>query len=384
LEIQIADSGEERRRLYELRYEIQVEEIGLEPYGTFHKLHAVRDDFDVDAEHLFLEVNGDIAAGMRLLICAEIQLPDLLREAYSFDRFQGFTDEHFAIFDHYLVRPEYRETEIAEQLFNKAYRHVRDKGVRFCFCYTTPSLSGLFEKIGFRRYAKNFVEPTLGLQTPLVLVVDDLAYLQKMNSPLAVVAAEYGEDKNNDGEWLSGQFALAREFDGTPMRNVTEFWKHMTAELHKPPLIGLPIFLGMSVQDAYRFIKNSLIVHLDDQEFLMREGDIGNEMYVLLSGAVEIQSQGKRIAAFGPGGVIGEISFLSEMPRSADVKVVQAAEFLVLTQNTFRKIMRSMPDVAAQVLFNMSLMLCDRLYTSTQNWIDGIQATDVVVEKPAD
>ena len=133
----------------------------------------------------------------------------------------------------------------------------------------------------------------------------------------------------------------------------------------------------MTVQDAHRFIKNSLIVHLNDDEYLMREGDIGNEMYVILSGSVEVQSQGKRVAAYGPGGVIGEISFLSEIPRTADVRVVEAAEFLVLTQNNFRKVMRSMPDVAAQVLFNLSLMLCDRLQSATQNWIDGIAAADV-------
>lgn len=375
MEVHIASTGEERRRLYEFRYKVQVEEIGLEPYGTFHKLRAVRDDFDVDAEHFYVSSMGEIVGTLRVLLCAGVRLPELLMDAYGLERFSDFEKRNLAIFDDYIVAAHHRDSDVPGLLYETAYRYALENEVRFMFCYTSPSLVPLFEKLGYRRYTKNFVEPNLGLQTPLVLVSDDTARLQKMNSPLAAIAAEY-DIKTTDGEWIVKNFPLAAESETKALRDISNLWPHLTAKLHQPPLVGLPLFVGMSVQDAHRFLKNSLIVNMNRGEHLLCEGDIGNEMYVILSGEVDVRYQGKRVANFSAGAVIGEISFLTEVPRTADVQVIEDAEFLVLTQSSFQKVMRSMPEIAARVLFNLSLILCERLQHSTESWIDGIITDD--------
>ena len=44
-------------------------------------------------------------------------------------------------------------------------------------------------------------------------------------------------------------------------------------------------------------------------------------------------------------------------------------EVLVLTQDYLKRAMAAMPEVAAQVLFNLSLILCRRLKDATRSWI---------------
>lgn len=50
-----------------------------------------------------------------------------------------------------------------------------------------------------------------------------------------------------------------------------------------------------------------------------REGEEGKALYILVSGVVEVQRQGRYIVDLGPGEVIGELSVLDKHPRSADV-----------------------------------------------------------------
>jgi hypothetical protein len=49
-------------------------------------------------------------------------------------------------------------------------------------------------------------------------------------------------------------------------------------------------------------------------------------------------------------------------------------EILVLTQSFLRKSMRMIPDTAAKILFNLSVILCERLRTNTTHLIESLAA----------
>ena len=65
------------------------------------------------------------------------------------------------------------------------------------------------------------------------------------------------------------------------------------------------------------------------------------------------------------GDVFGEMAYLSEAPRTADVIALSEGEVLVLNQQTMQRAIAEMPAVAARVLFNLSLILSDRLGKTT-------------------
>ncbi len=61
--------------------------------------------------------------------------------------------------------------------------------------------------------------------------------------------------------------------------------------MHQNLLHGLPLFDGLSYDDARRFLKNSTTLVLRGGDRLAKAGDIGDEPFVLLSGNVEIRDQ---------------------------------------------------------------------------------------------
>ena len=55
---------------------------------------------------------------------------------------------------------------------------------------------------------------------------------------------------------------------------------------------------------------------------------------------------------------------------------------LVLTQDFITRSMKSMPEVAAALLFNLSRILSARLRDSTRQWIDAVGGTAAASDAP--
>lgn len=56
-------------------------------------------------------------------------------------------------------------------------------------------------------------------------------------------------------------------------------------------------------------------------EWLMREGEPGDAMYVIKTGKLEVSVGGSLTRHVGRGGAVGELALLYHTPRSASVKV---------------------------------------------------------------
>lgn len=56
-------------------------------------------------------------------------------------------------------------------------------------------------------------------------------------------------------------------------------------------------------------------------EWLMREGEPGDAMYVIKSGKLEVFVAGRLTRHIGRGNAVGELALLYHTPRSASVKV---------------------------------------------------------------
>jgi CRP-like cAMP-binding protein len=83
---------------------------------------------------------------------------------------------------------------------------------------------------------------------------------------------------------------------------------------------------------------------------LMRQGDIGAEMYVIVSGQVTVERDGTRLNTLGPGDFFGEIALLDGGPRTATVTAEQDCRLLVITHREFHSMMDEFPEIASEVL----------------------------------
>ena len=138
--------------------------------------------------------------------------------------------------------------------------------------------------------------------------------------------------------------------------------------MHEPPHSSIPLLKGLTNQDAKRVIAVGTVLTCSADEALICQGELGNEMFILLSGAIEVRAgdeKGRPIAQFNCGDIFGEVAFLSEVKRSATVVALSDIKVLVVTQSMLRKLMKTMPEIACKVQFNLSLVLCERLAIST-------------------
>jgi len=90
-------------------------------------------------------------------------------------------------------------------------------------------------------------------------------------------------------------------------------------------------------------------------EALMRQGEEGIGLFIILSGKVRIEkvnASGERveIATNGPGDIMGEFAVLDGAKRTATVLATEPTKCLVLASWEFTSFMKAHPEVAMGIL----------------------------------
>jgi CRP-like cAMP-binding protein len=99
---------------------------------------------------------------------------------------------------------------------------------------------------------------------------------------------------------------------------------------------------------------------------VIREGDGGDFMLILVEGRVEVRKQDRwntpqLIAAIEPGRVLGEMSMIDGEPRFATCVAVQPTLVAVLDRASLARIIVEQPLIGAKFMMELVLMLSQRL-----------------------
>ena len=71
---------------------------------------------------------------------------------------------------------------------------------------------------------------------------------------------------------------------------------------------------------------------------------------MLVHGTVEARRKGRRVCTFGSGDFFGEIALLTESPRTATVTVLTPVRLLVISGQSFRRLLADTPSIQGKVL----------------------------------
>jgi CRP-like cAMP-binding protein len=112
----------------------------------------------------------------------------------------------------------------------------------------------------------------------------------------------------------------------------------------------VPLFSGLSNRELQRIGELADEVDLPAGRVLMRQGEHGSEMLVLVDGSARIERDGAVIAERGAGEVLGEIALLDGGPRTATVTLTRDSRLLVLGRREFQAAMDELPEVRLRVL----------------------------------
>ena len=95
-----------------------------------------------------------------------------------------------------------------------------------------------------------------------------------------------------------------------------------------------------------------------DGEVIVRQGEVGNSMYVVQAGEVEVLRETEdgevRLAVLGAGDFFGEMSIFEHEVRSATVRARGDAHVLTVDKRTLLKRIKEDPFLAVSILQTMS------------------------------
>lgn len=119
-------------------------------------------------------------------------------------------------------------------------------------------------------------------------------------------------------------------------------------------LRSIPIFSGFGGRELERIGMLTDQVDLPAGRVLMRQGEAGHEMYVIVRGRAEVDRDGRVIAERVDGDVVGEIALLDEGPRTATITLTEPSQLLVVGHRDFHMLMDEMPTVRTQLLESLA------------------------------
>lgn len=84
-------------------------------------------------------------------------------------------------------------------------------------------------------------------------------------------------------------------------------------------------------------------VRYESGKFIMREGEAGICMYVVLSGRVAIAIRDKIVEMIGPGGTFGEMALVDQSPRTASAGAAESSELLSVNRKALLDLVKAQP-----------------------------------------
>ncbi|HVZ35184.1 MAG TPA: cyclic nucleotide-binding domain-containing protein, partial [Polyangiaceae bacterium] len=107
----------------------------------------------------------------------------------------------------------------------------------------------------------------------------------------------------------------------------------------------LDLFFPRDITQLQVFQHEHLHVHhYEPGEAIVRQGQVGRELYLILKGEVEVSSNGHAaLARLGARDVFGERALLVDTRRNATVRALQASDVLVMSRTDFHAMVENLP-----------------------------------------
>jgi len=123
----------------------------------------------------------------------------------------------------------------------------------------------------------------------------------------------------------------------------------------------IPLFASVHGEELKRLADVVREKTVPAGEIVFAEGDLGDELYLVHQGTVTLYhtegSREDRIGDVEQGGYFGELALIDELPRSASARAREDSLLLVMNKKDFRTAVQDYPDIAFEVLKELSRRL---------------------------
>ena len=130
-------------------------------------------------------------------------------------------------------------------------------------------------------------------------------------------------------------------------------------------LDSTPLFNNMTNYQRRKAILISELNEFEKGELLVEQDTLGRDMYLILDGQAEVirrdDGEARTLATLNPGAVFGEIGYIREAERTADVRATTPISALRFDYEKMQNDLKFFPNIVAKLNFNISYILGERL-----------------------
>ena len=119
-------------------------------------------------------------------------------------------------------------------------------------------------------------------------------------------------------------------------------------------LEDVKLFSRCTTRQRRTIARHAQIADLPAGVDLVKEGESGDALFVILEGNAVVQRGGEELNRVGPGAYFGELAILDGEPRSATVVAETDVKVAVIGIRMFRTLLREFSDLAEQMLIALA------------------------------
>jgi CRP-like cAMP-binding protein len=151
---------------------------------------------------------------------------------------------------------------------------------------------------------------------------------------------------------------------------IVTLWDLLFVKLGKDPHKTVRLFHGLRRAQARIAVLLGRLQNVPAGEAAVRQGELGEEMYVIINGRADVVVQGpdgrrRLVHQLQRGDVFGEMGLVRRQQRTADIVAVEDLELLAVDQRFLERLQRRYPRIAATVFLNLTRILSDYVERTT-------------------
>lgn len=109
------------------------------------------------------------------------------------------------------------------------------------------------------------------------------------------------------------------------------------------------LFKSLDQEGRERLIGSGYVLRFEAGDEIIRQGDVGSAMYLVMHGKVRVETAGVRgavqLAELGHGACIGEVSVLTGSERTATVVAIEPVQVVAFESHRIQRVIDDYPRV---------------------------------------
>lgn len=367
--VHTAQTDAEREQVYTFRYQVYVGELGLSPPTADHARKRLWDPLDdVGVSHFLLD-DGEVVGSLRMVFLVDVPDPAPLVEKFRMEpAIATMGRAAICTTSRFILHPRLRISLAIHRLIEHAFEDGVGRGVRLNYGDCSPHLLPFYEHLGYRRYTDAYNDTAYGFKVLILMLGRDQQRFTQVRSPLARIAARFPDDPEAR-TWFARTYPEYLGLESAAFLPEGMFFDLLRERVPSDPLHSVGLLHGLDRTEADRFLGRATLVRAAPGDRIVREGEAGDTLFVILSGLAEVtldEAPDRPVGILGAGDTFGEVGFLTAQPRIASVVARAPCELVVLSGDFLRRFIEREPAIAAKVLLNLSRTLASRLAVTTR------------------